>query len=377
MGGNAGRREASRAEWGDGRNIDPQRGILEGEASEQEVPDRRAETQGAVPYDVWPEVPSDRPPGEITYYDRPVLKEPVWIWAVPAYFFVGGAAGAAAVLGGAAQLAGNDDLRDLVSRCRRIAAAGDALGTALLIHDLGRPARFLNMLRVFRPTSPMSVGSWVLATSAPLTTVSAFLANRDGALRILGDLAGLGAGVVGMPLTGYTAVLLSNTAVPLWQETRRSLPALFTSSAMSSAASLLESMELDDAAARAVHRFGLAGKAAELMAMTVFERDASRIERVGRALREGLAGALWKSSKALSGASLALSLLPRRRRGIRTAAGVMGMAGSLALRFAVFHAGKASARDPRATFRQQREGHGAAEVTGRAGVTASGDRRAL
>src|SRR5205823_11154878 len=144
-----------------------------------------------------------------TYFDRPVLKEPVWIWAVPAYFSVGGVAGAAAVLGAAAQLLGHDELRGLVRRCRVIAAAGTALGTAFLIEDLGRPGRFLNMLRVFRPTSPLSVGSWVLAPAAVLSAGSAVLPGP------IGDAAGLGSGALGGPLATYTSILLTNTAVPV------------------------------------------------------------------------------------------------------------------------------------------------------------------
>jgi formate-dependent nitrite reductase membrane component NrfD len=363
-------RDASREEPDDGRNIDREVGTLEGEASRMAVPARRDLGEGAVPHEVWPDVPSpDREPGDLTYYDRPVLKEPVWIWAVPAYFYAGGVAGAAAVLGAAAQATGDEGLRGLVVRCRWLAATGGAVGTGLLIHDLGRPERFLNMLRVFRPTSPMSVGSWVLAAAGPLTAGSAILARRPGFLGRVGDLFGALAGLVGMPLTGYTAVLLSNTAVPLWQETRRSLPVAFTASGMTAAASLLDLMDLDERSGRIVKRFGVIGKVAEIAAMRAVEQEAERVERVGRPLREGLGGSLWRASKILTGASLALSLLPRRRRALRTGAGLLGTAGAIALRFAVFHAGKASARDPRATFRHQRSGHGGAEATGRAAVT--------
>src|SRR5207237_9618018 len=213
---------------GGGRNIHPSSGILEGEAAEQAVPRDRMHAEGAVPREVWAGIPGDD--GE-TYYDRPVLKEPVWIWAVPAYFYAGGTAGAAAALGAAAQLLDGDELRGLIRRCRTVAAAGTALGTALLIEDLGRPGRFLNMLRVFRPTSPLSVGSWILAPSSVLAAGSVALPGG------LGDAAGLGAGALGGPLAAYTGVLLANTAVPMWQASRRSLPPLFVASAVSGAAS--------------------------------------------------------------------------------------------------------------------------------------------
>ena len=89
------------------------------------------------------------------------------------------------------------------------------------------------MLRVFRPTSPMSMGAWLLATMAPLAGASALLSRGPKPIRAVGDVAGLGATLVGMPFTGYTAVLIANTAVPVWQSARKALPALFITSSMS------------------------------------------------------------------------------------------------------------------------------------------------
>jgi formate-dependent nitrite reductase membrane component NrfD len=361
--------------WGDGRNIDPATGILAGEGSGQRVPaDRTAE--GAPPYDVWDRVPTrERDP---SYYDRPVIKAPRWIWAVPAYFYVGGTAGAAAVLGAAAQAVDRDGLRGLVARARRIAAVGTAVGAALLVHDLGRPVRFLNMLRTFRPTSPMNLGSWLLAGAGPATGASALFSDRKGGfLSGLGDAAGAAAGIIGLPMAGYTAVLLSNTAIPVWQGTRKALPWLFAASSVSGAASLLDLEALDRREEKVVKRFGTAGKVAELAAMAAVERQAGRVERVGRPFREGVSGALWRASKALTVASLGLAVLPGGSRRSRVASGLLGTAGAVALRFAVFHAGKASAGDPRTTFHQQRAGLGAAELTGKGAVTGPGDRRAV
>jgi formate-dependent nitrite reductase membrane component NrfD len=351
----------SDANAGDGRNIDPVSGLLIGEASDQKVQGDRSKPEGSTPHEVWGQMPSSNGgTGDPTYYDRPVLKRPVWKWYVPAYFYAGGVAGASMTLGALAQLAGR---RDLAVRCRWLAAGGGAVGTALLIADLGRPERFLNMLRVFRPTSPMSVGSFVLAGAAPLAAGSAILSNAPQPLRALGDAAALGAGVLGSPLAGYTAVLVSNTAVPVWQQSRRSLPPLFVASAMSSAASLLELLRQDERDARTVHRFGVAGKVAELASALALEREAAAVEVVAKPLKQGRSGVLWKASKLLTAASLALSLLPGERSRTRTiAAAVLGTACGLAVRFAVMEAGKASAADPRATFQMQREGHGAAEL---------------
>jgi formate-dependent nitrite reductase membrane component NrfD len=357
----------------DGRNVDPRLGVLEGEGSGQ----RRERAEPSAPLEVWESVPGHGDDEDPTYYDRPAIKEPVWIWAVPAYFYAGGTAGATALLGAIAQVDGDPKLRPLVRRCRWVAAVAGAVGTGLLIHDLGRPERFLNMLRAFRPTSPMSVGSWVLAVEGPATAASAVLSGTSGLRGRVGDLSGLVAGVLGIPQAGYTAVLVSNTAVPLWQAARASLPALFMGSAVAGAASILDLFASSPRESAIVRRYGAIGRVGELLAGLAVEHDAGRVERVGRPLREGLAGSLWKAAKIVTGTSLVLSLLPGRSRRRRTAAGLLGTAGSIALRFAVFHAGKASARDPRATFHQQRAGHGAAEVTERPAVAGSGGERAV
>jgi formate-dependent nitrite reductase membrane component NrfD len=340
----------------DGRHVDPTLGLLAGEGSRQWV-ETTAEARPAPAW-IWRDLPSESYQAEDpTYYDRPVLKEPVWIWAVPAYFYVGGTAGAAAVLAATAQALGGGELRGLVRRCRWVAALGGAAGTVLLIADLGRPERFLHMMRVFRPTSAMSVGSWILAGAASTTMGSALLADRNGALGRLGDAAGYAAGVLGMPLAGYTAVLLGTTVVPLWSATRRSLPHLFIGTSVSGLASLFGLLPPQSPREEViVSRFGIAGKVVDLAAMAVVEREAARVEPVGRPLQEGLSGALWQAAKVLTAASLALSVVPGKARIKRLAGGLLGTAGALALRFAVFHAGRASSRDPRAVFRKQRSG---------------------
>jgi formate-dependent nitrite reductase membrane component NrfD len=339
----------------DGRHISPDLGLLAGEGSLQ-----RIDTTGEAwpsKTSVWRDLPSHSFAEDgLTYYERPVLKEPVWVWSVPLYFYVGGTAGAAAVLAAAAQALDGDELHGLVRACRWVAAVGGAVGSGLLVYDLGRPERFLNMLRVIRPTSAMSLGSWVLAGAASSTMGSALLSERGGFLGRLGHFAGYVAALLGMPLAGYTAVLLGNTAVPVWQATRRSLPPLFIGTSISGLASLfgLLPVGLSSREETIVERFGALGKVADLAAMAAVEREADGVEAVGRPLREGASGALWRAARLLTGASLALSLLPGHRRAKRFSQGVLGTAGALAIRFAIFHAGKASARDPRATFRRQR-----------------------
>ncbi|MFN2556187.1 MAG: NrfD/PsrC family molybdoenzyme membrane anchor subunit [Nitriliruptorales bacterium] len=373
---------SSGADQAEGRYIDLERGALGGLGAQQRVEPgthgHGAELAGPAPYAVWPQKPAadvPRRPVDRTYYDLPPIKEPVWIWAVPAYFYAGGAAGAAALLGAVASY--RRDLEGLERDCRWIAAAGGTLGAGLLIVDLGRPERFLNMLRVFRPTSPMSVGSWILAASSGLSTLAAITSRRRGGLGRVGDVAGQFAGLLGMPLAGYSAVLLANTAVPAWQGARRSLPLLFQASGMVGAASLLDLLDLDEHEAAVVRWFGITGRLGELLAGHWVEREVGRVEQAARQYHEGLAGSLWKAAKVATAASLLTSLLPGSSRSKRALAGLLGTAGSVSLRFAVFHAGRRSARDPRATFHQQRAGLGASEVTDAAAVTGPGGRRAL
>src|SRR5215216_2591916 len=104
-----------------------------------------------------------------SYYGRPVIKEPVWSWEIPWYFFTGGLAGASSCLGFVAGLTGNRWL----GRTARLVSLGAAPASPiLLISDLGRPDRFYNMLRVFKPTSPMSVGTWVLSSFGAASSIA-------------------------------------------------------------------------------------------------------------------------------------------------------------------------------------------------------------
>jgi formate-dependent nitrite reductase membrane component NrfD len=299
----------------DGRFIDTAIGGLEGEAAGQIAPEFAV---AAAPH-------------------RPFLKAPVWIWSIPAYFFVGGVGGAAMAMGLAAQLFGGPGLRRFDRRCRWTGAVAGGVGSALLIWDLGRKSRFLFMLRVFRPTSPMSVGSWVLAAATPLSGASAILPGPAG------WLAGLGAGLLGLPLATYTGVLLGNTAVPVWSASRRALPLLFGASAVASLASIFELMDLDPRERRIMFRFGTAGRVAELAATAFLDEEVRRAPRVSEPLRDGLSGALWNAAAVCTVASLAVSLLPGGRPK-RWAGGALGVAGGLCLRFALFYAGKRSAR---------------------------------
>jgi hypothetical protein len=283
-----------------------------------------------------------------TYYGLPLLKEPVWGPAIPTYFYLGGVAGAAAALGAAGQLVGGASFRRMVIRARRVAAVAAAVGAVLLIVDLGKPRRFLYMMRVFRPTSPMNLGTWVVAATGTASGLAALLGRTRA-----GDAAGIAAGLAGLPMAGYTAVLVSNTAVPAWNEARRSLPLLFIASAAASAASLFDALfDMSAREARSVRIFGVAAKRGELAAARRLERDLERAgESTARPLHEGRSARLWRGARNMTAASLAASLLWGGGRRGRLVSGLLGTAGAMLLRFAVIEIGKASARDPRAASR--------------------------
>jgi len=333
----------------DGRYIDPAVGKLAGEGALQAV----REVEPASKNGRLIEQPPADTDSAFGYYGVPALKDPVWKWYIPTYFYVGGLAGASGVLGAAADLLGREELKPLVRRCRLVAVGGALASSALLIADLGRPERFLYMLRVVRPSSPMNMGTWILTafgTSSGLAALPSLIPVGARTERAC-DAAALLAGLIGLPLTGYTGVLMANTAVPLWQGARHSLPILFSASGAASAASLLE-MFPAGRAYPVTHRFALASKAAELGMTFVLEREAAAVRRVASPLRSGFSGGLWRAGQGLSLAGLVLTAFGGRR-GARLA-GVLGTAGALALRFALLFGGRRSARDSRATFEQQR-----------------------
>jgi formate-dependent nitrite reductase membrane component NrfD len=189
------------------------------------------------------------------------------------------------------------------------------------------------------------------------------LRRRRGFWGRIGYVCGYAAGVFGAMLATYTGVLVANTAVPVWQASRRVLPILFGASAMTSVGSVFDLLVENPEERRLTKTFGTVGQVAELAATVAMEKQAAVVPRVARPLKRGFSGFLWKTATILTAGSLALSWLPRPSRTKRLSAGVLGVTGSLLMRFAVEHAGVVSARDARASFHQQRAGYGAAEVT--------------
>jgi formate-dependent nitrite reductase membrane component NrfD len=270
------------------------------------------------------------------YYGRPVVKEPVWSPAVAVYFWLGGIAGMSAVLSFASRLAG----RSRLARASLLAGFGALLGCPpLLIADLGRPERFYNMLRVFKPTSPMSMGSWVLSMFGGAIGLAA-ASEVTGWLRPIGRLGELGAAIFGLPLFTYTAVLVADTSVPVWHEARLQLPFVFAGSASASAgaAAAILTPSSESGPARAL---AILGSAIELGAVAAMER---RLGPVARHYHEGPAAGPARMARMLTAGGAFLMLAAGRHRSGATVAGTMILAGSLAERFAVLRAGPTSAR---------------------------------
>ena len=283
-----------------------------------------------------------------SYYGRPVLKEPVWQPEIPWYFFTGGLGGASSVLSLVARVAGNERL---ARRSIYIGAAADAVSPVLLIADLGRPERFLNMLRVFKVTSPMSVGSWILGFSSAASSAAAFL-HAIGRLRRVSDVARTASAVSGAPLAVYTGTLIADTAIPVWHEARHELPFLFGASAAASAGAA-SAIAVPPSEAGPARRLAVGGALVENALMLAMEK---RLGLVGEPYRAGESRRYARVAKActLSGAAL-LAGPGRRSRVAAAAGGALVLAGEVALRWSVFKAGFQSARDPKYTVIPQRE----------------------
>jgi len=283
-----------------------------------------------------------------SYYGRPIIKLPVWKQPdVPLYLWLGGIAGASAALAEGAALSD----RPALERVARLAAAGGSgVGALVLVHDLGRPERFLNMLRVFKVTSPLSVGSWLLAGFSSAASVAA-ASHETGRLHPVGRLAGVTAAVLGPPLATYTAALLADTAVPAWHEAYRELPFLFAGSA-SAAAGGLAMLAVPTGEAAPARRLAVAGVALDLAAEHQLEH---RLGMLAEPYQQDRPGRFLRAARVLNLAGALGAVVGGRSRAVSALSGTALLGASLLTRFAVFQAGLASAKDPKYTVVPQRE----------------------
>ena len=291
--------------------------------------------------------------GKPGYFGLPALKEPVWTWEISAYFFVGGLTGMAAVIALAATFFGHPEI---TRAAMWMAAAGGVISPALLVMDLGRPLMFLNMLRVFKPQSAMSMGVYIL-TPFGLTSIPGALCVEltchdwlpPGILPWLVHLVAVAltivAGLSGMLLATYTGVLIGATAVPAWNRHRSLLPLHFGTAGLGCAAGLLTLLG-----------YGLRALSAIFWVTVVIETflwlwlTFRRHGAADRALHEGRGGGLLLPAEILAG-PLSLALLALHLESWAAGAFLLG---SLLSRIGWIQAGKQSARDPEAAFASQR-----------------------
>lgn len=283
-----------------------------------------------------------------SYYGQPVLNQITWKPRdIGGYLFLGGLAGASSVLAAGADLTGRPDL----ARPLRYTALGAVSGSlAALIHDLGRPERFLNMLRVIKWTSPMSVGTWILVCYGPLAGAAA-VSQATGVLPGAGRLAGLGAGAIGPAVAAYTAPLICNTAVPAWHEGYREMPFVFVGSG-AAAAGGMGMITAPVGQAGPARRAGVVGSALENAAVATMER---RMGMIAEPYKQGRGGALMRAAKVLTIGGAVGALVGGRSRTVSAIAGAALVAGSACTRFGVFKAGQDSAADPKYTVVPQRQ----------------------
>ena len=293
--------------------------------------------------------PIPRKPG---YYGQPVVKPPVWTWEVPLYFFMGGLAGMSAVIASAAVLFHHTDLARAAMWLAAI--AGAVLSPVLLIMDLGRPRLFLNMLRVFKHRSAMSMGAWILslfgACAVPglialeLHAHQTFTGPLDQLLRLAVGLFIFGSAIFGTLLATYTGVLIGATAIPAWFSHRTLLPIHFGTAGLGSAAGLLELLGHRIAALNFLGYYAAGVESALLIWLSLDKQGAAN-----RAIHEHGSGWLIRIGEVLNG-PLAIVL---RLFGLIPFAALSFLIGALVSRFGWIWVGKISGSDPEAVFASQ------------------------
>ncbi len=298
--------------------------------------------------------PIPRKPG---YYGQPVVKPPVWTWQVPLYFFMGGIAGMSAVIASGAIIFHHVDPSLGVARAAMwlAAIAGAVLSPILLIMDLGRPHLFLNMLRVFKHRSAMSMGAWILsafgACAVPglialeLHAHQIFPGAIDQLLRIAAAIFIFGSAIFGTLLATYTGVLIGATAIPAWFLHRTLLPIHFGTAGLGSAAAVMELLGYRIPALNFVGFYAAGVESALLIWLSVDKHGAA-----DRAIHEHGSGWLIRIGEVLNG-PLALVL---RFFSFVPLAAISFLLGALVSRVGWIAVGKVSGSDPESVFAAER-----------------------
>jgi formate-dependent nitrite reductase membrane component NrfD len=289
-----------------------------------------------------------------------------WGWHVVVYFFLGGIAGASYLIAAISALVGPKEDNAIVRTGRFLSFAALLPCPLLLILDLGRPERFLHMLRVVKLRSPMSVGIWAVVIFSAFSSLSAaYQAAHDGLLgrnplaRLLRRLPVRAIGAAGIGpaflMSGYTGVLLGATAVPLWAKNALLMGPLFLASALSSSASAIALLlNRERASATTMQRVETVERIAIAAEIGLLASSRLHLGETAKPLEKGKPGAAMRFGVIGAGlvAPMAIQAVNRRRHGrtLITAASLLTIAGGLALRYAIVAGGHASADDPQATF---------------------------
>ncbi|HEX6292841.1 MAG TPA: NrfD/PsrC family molybdoenzyme membrane anchor subunit [Herpetosiphonaceae bacterium] len=313
-----------------------------------------------------------------SYYGIPAIHKPHWKWLIICYFFLGGISSASYVIASIAELFGGRDTRRIVRVGRYISLAALIPSPILLILDLGRPERFLYMLRIVKLRSPMSVGTWGLTLFGGFCALSALIqAAQDGLLSRANLLSrallalpsktiSVLGGAFGFFVGGYTGVLLGATAVPLWARNALLLGPLFLSSAMSSASAAITLVlalmrGTSHQTIRRLERLDTAALLAELGLILAARRNAGAV--IGRPVQHGPLSRIlrWGVLGLGVGGPLLLQSIGRLSdrlpvRGLAVLSSVLTLTGGFLLRYVMVMAGRASADDPEATYELARRG---------------------
>ncbi len=281
-------------------------------------------------------------PRRVGYYGQPVVKPPVWTWEVPLYFFFGGIGGMSALIALGAVLFHRVDLG--IAALWVAVIAGAVVSPILLIMDLGRPRLFLNMLRVFKPRSAMSMGAWIL-TGFGGCSVGGLIALELHLF--VANLLIFAAAIFGTLLATYTGVLLGATAIPAWFLHRPLLPIHFGAAGLGGAAGLLELLGHRIATLNFLGYYAAAVETALLFWLSWNKHGAA-----DGAIHHHRSGWLIRASEVLTG-PLALVL---RFFGFIPAAAISFLAGALLSRIGWIAVGRVSALDPESVFAAQSPG---------------------
>jgi formate-dependent nitrite reductase membrane component NrfD len=291
-----------------------------------------------------------------SYYEMPAIKPSHYGWPIAAYFFIGGLASAAQFIATVLDMVGGKEDRPAVRAGRYLAFLGALVSPVLLIADLETPKRWYNMLRIFRPTSPMSIGSWTLATFGTFSGLAAVgQAAQDlfgwASGRWLARLASLPAALAGGVVALYTGTLLAATNLPLWAGASPFLSSLFASSATSTATAALTLATPPPSTRRRLNWLALLAGAAELFFAILIDRGWRR-RRVAASLEQQQMEPAWRFGVLGVGILTPLimhgveALEGRASPRVSTLAALATLAGGFVLRAVLVFGGNASARRP-------------------------------